>query len=421
MRSHAERTLRIVLTTVLVAGSVAIATSLRFYVVVLLADFFWIALGSVAIIHFSIRPSGSDVALVAACTVLSCAYAFLALSLPFNARAIPAFLGLSSLAVLGVRLIWARQDERTRLTWGFVPSLIFLGMGWVTGPILRFNAARQPQVFDRFLNAFECSLGVQPAFLMGAAYVQWPWFKMLGLAAYLTLPIPIVLVYGQQLRRLGKKALPVFLALFYGGPLGTLFYNIFPAIGPRQLFLSDFPLHPHPIMEAIHLPLQAISVVGVRNAMPSMHLAWVLLAWWYSRGTDWWVRTIAMLFLIFTTFATLGTGEHFLIDLIVAAPFALFIRALFALDLNWNNKYRLSAFAVGLLGTFAWFGLLRFAPGIFWISPAVPWLLSAATIAGVSVQQSALAHAELRDMMCSRDTIACPKLELEESAAVVLD
>jgi hypothetical protein len=57
-------------------------------------------------------------------------------------------------------------------------------------------------------------------------------------------------------------------------------------------------------------------------------MAWVLLVWWYSRALSWWERSIAFFFLFFTVLATLGTGEHYLIDLVVAFPFAVFVEAL---------------------------------------------------------------------------------------------
>jgi PAP2 superfamily len=226
------------------------------------------------------------------------------------------------------------------------------------------------------------------------AYFKWSWLKLLGLACYGGLPFPIALAYSHQLKRKGEKALPIFLALFYCGSLGAMLYNVFPAIGPRQLFPGDFPLHPHAIAEAMRMHLEAITMKGPRNAMPSLHMAWVLLAWWYSRGTPGWVRAVTLTFLVFTVMATIGTGEHFLIDLIVAFPFALSVRALFSLDLNWKNEKRVAAFAIGMFGTFAWFWLLRFEANIFWISPLIPWMLAVITIVGVYAQEWRLHRAE---------------------------
>jgi hypothetical protein len=109
-------------------------------------------------------------------------------------------------------------------------------------------------------------------------------------------------------------------------------------------------------------------------------MAWVLLVWWYSRGLSWWERSIAMLFLVFTMLATLGTGEHYFIDLIVAFPFALLIESVCAYSLKTTDRRRVLAFCVGLAGTLGWFALLRQGTHFFWMSPALPWTFCAATV-----------------------------------------
>ena len=117
-------------------------------------------------------------------------------------------------------------------------------------------------------------------------------------------------------------------------------------------------------------------------AIPSLHMAWVLLAWWCSQGTSRVSRTVAALFVVFTVFSTLGTGEHYFIDLIVAIPFALFLYAIFCAEVSWRSPRRWAACIAGLLMVLLWFWLLRYETAIFWLSPAVPWLLVVATISG---------------------------------------
>jgi hypothetical protein len=146
--------------------------------------------------------------------------------------------------------------------------------------------------------------------------------------------------------------------------------------------------------QASRLLLEPLAVAGPRNAIPSLHLAWALLAWWYSRGLSWFERLIAFLFLAFTAFATLGTGEHWFVDLIVAFPFALMIQGLCAYSLSWKDAKRLAAFFFGLLGTLAWLMMLRFGAKFFWTSPVVPWALAAATVVLSSIRQAALERAD---------------------------
>ncbi len=124
--------------------------------------------------------------------------------------------------------------------------------------------------------------------------------------------------------------------------------------------------------------------------MPSLHMAWAVLLWWYARGLSWWTRVIALAFVVFTILSTLGLGEHYFVDLVVAFPFALMIRALFLFSFPWRNKERASAFLVGISGTFTWLGLLRFAMPFFWLWPVIPWAFAAATIVVVWVQEKRL-------------------------------
>ncbi len=139
--------------------------------------------------------------------------------------------------------------------------------------------------------------------------------------------------------------------------------------------------------------LEPVAIGGARNAMPSLHMAWVLLAWWYSRGLSWIERTIVMAFVVLTVFSTMGTGEHWFVDLVVAFPFALLIQAICAYSLPWKNDCRVAAFFFGLLGTTSWLVMLRYGAKFFWTSPVVPWALVVATVALVSIRQAQLDRA----------------------------
>src|SRR5262249_41414749 len=89
-------------------------------------------------------------------------------------------------------------------------------------------------------------------------------------------------------------------------------------------------------------------------------------------------RTVAFVFLFFTVLATLGTGEHYLIDLVVAFPFALMLQSLASIAAR--RREGVTPFLFGLGAVLLWMALLRFAPNFFWLSPAVPWILTCATV-----------------------------------------
>jgi hypothetical protein len=93
-----------------------------------------------------------------------------------------------------------------------------------------------------------------------------------------------------------------------------------------------------------------------------------------------WERSIALAFVGFTVLATMGTGEHYFIDLIVAFPFVLFLQALCTVSLSWSDSRRLTPFLFGLLATLSWLAILRFGVSVFWYSPVIPWACCLATI-----------------------------------------
>ncbi len=78
----------------------------------------------------------------------------------------------------------------------------------------------------------------------------------------------------------------------------------------------------------------------------------------------------------------MGTGEHYLVDLIVAYPFALLLQALCKTSLPMTSARRLRPMLTSLITILAWFGLLAWAPRFFWISPVISWVVAIATVGG---------------------------------------
>src|ERR1700674_3028607 len=185
-----------------------------------------------------------------------------------------------------------------------------------------------PKTFYLYLYSVDSSLRVQFSFLLGQMFSRYQWLRFASLLFYIALPVPLALVYAAHLRLKDKKAFPVMLAFLVTGPIGVLFYNMVPACGPVHVFGQNFPWHPLSTSQATHMVLETIPLKGARNAIPSLHMAWVLLAWWNSRGLSRLRRVIALAFVICTVLETRGTGEHYFVDLVVAFPFAVMVRAL---------------------------------------------------------------------------------------------
>jgi hypothetical protein len=290
------------------------------------------------------------------------------------------------LAALAIRSIWQQGIERQSIVVAFLFGFLSMIADAAAVPFHALTSRLNPKVLDLYLYSFDASLRVQLSFLMGQAYATWPRFGDAGMFVYIGLPIVLAIVAAGRLIQSRERAIPAMSAFLITAPIGIIFYNLYPALGPKYVFGPRFPWYPLTIDAASHLRLEPIAAAGFRNALPSLHIAWVLLAWWYSRGLSVWERAIAMIFVVFTVFATLGSGEHYFIDLVVGCPFALFIYGLCAFHRGTASARKVTI-AAGLALTLAWIGALRVGVKVFWISPVLPWVACAATVAFVVVYQ----------------------------------
>lgn len=368
------------LSAVLLAAILALSLSWHFYYESMANPFLSLALGSALIVLGVLRRSWFDLLWVAPGALLLALLDYRVMDYKPFFMAGFAFAGMSALAVLGAHAIWSRGEERKLLLYGFVPAILFVASEWSASTLLDITEKLHPKTFDLFLYSFDSSLRVQISFLVGQFLWKFLWVRAAALAIYIGLPLPLALVYAAQLRRHKEKAFAVMLAFLATGPIGVFFYNMLPACGPVHLFGAAFPMHPLSTAQAMGVNVVPVLIAGARNAIPSLHLTWVLLVWWNSKGLARWVRAIAAVFVGFTVLATLGTGEHYFIDLVVAFPFSLMVQALCSYSMPFREGERRSAFLFGTVLTLFWLALLSFAVKVFWISPLVPWIMVAATV-----------------------------------------
>ncbi len=255
--------------------------------------------------------------------------------------------------------------------WGYcVAASLILPLGNTIMPAaLAETLAFLPRVYDANVAALDGTFGAQPSFVVGALFIRWPDLAWLCAAIYAGVLLPtaiVALAEGHRGRRTGLGALPTFLVI---ASVGFAIYHVLPVIGPVPYFGDAFPL----LSTRAHIP-------APRNCMPSLHTAWVLMAFLTARGMPL-ARIITGLWLALMLLATLGFGEHYLIDLVCAAPFVLALRALCASDLSWSARPRRSALLAGVAVFFVWGLAIRGA-----IQPAgIPGLVPAMMIATVIV------------------------------------
>jgi len=364
---------------------VALATRREFYDSSMTSAFLSLAIASALIILLVLRRSWADLFLALAGGALLALLDLRILLFPYRFMGCFSFLGMSSFAVLGLHAVWAQNKDRKVLVCAFLPAVLFVGSEYMASTLLDITERLHPKVFDLYLYSFDCSLRLQISFALGKVLLTWPWLRFACLLFYLALPLPLALVFTSRLRQGIGRAMPVMLAFLITGPVGVLFYNMLPACGPIHLFGPMFPWHPPAIAEMMRRNLETVRIPhDARNAIPSLHMAWVLLVWWSSRKLGLWIRAVAFAFLAFTTVATMGTGEHYFVDVVVAYPFALMVVALCSYTLPFSNDKRRAAFLWGTFATLLWFALLSFATQVFWITPLLPWSMVIATV-GVTV------------------------------------
>jgi len=300
-----------------------VATRQTFFVDTISSPFLAIALFSIFLILLRTHTSVEELGGILAITGLAYLIDIDFLGFPYRWPVIASFVGLASLCMLAARAIWAPVEKRRLALFTVIPAFLFVASEWFASYFLQWGEKARPMVLDLFLYSFDASLGIQPAVLVGQWFARSVALATVSELVYLGLPIAIGLTFAGCLMRDRANAMPALVAFLITGPVGACFYTLFPALGPAHILHANFPWHTLTMDQARHLLLEPIAVAGPRNAIPSLHATWIFLVFWYARKLSLWERSGAAFFLFFTLAATLGTAEHYFIDLVVAAPFSL--------------------------------------------------------------------------------------------------
>ncbi len=299
--------------------------------------------------------------------------------------------GLAAFLMLGWRWIWADASQR-RQSWAmFAPAAALVFFVFSAQRALSLANLLYPKTYDLYLYVADGSFGFQPSFLAGKAMAASYVFRAACLLVYLSLPFVMALVYALRLPKGAEQpSWDVITLLMAAGIGGWALYNVVPATGPIYVFREMFPWQVLPYHSLSRLFLEQIPVDpdAPRNAIPSLHLAWVVLLYWSAKGLSRSLRIFLAVYFALTLLATLGTGEHYFVDLVAGLPFALFIQALVSPGLKVAFSRRAIAASMGLGLTFAWLMLVRYAAKTMLVSRVLPWGLVAVTVAAVWMMNS---------------------------------
>jgi hypothetical protein len=294
--------------------------------------------------------------------------------------------GLGAFLMLGLRWLWSNGVERRKTYAVLAPGVAMVLFVLSAQRALSLANVLYAKTFDLYLYVFDGSLGFQPSFLMGRAMAASWLLRMACLLTYISLPFVMALVYALRLPKGTERPSWDIITLFLlAGLGGWALYNIVPATGPVYVFADSFPWRalPYKALPRLFLELVPVNSDIPRNAIPSLHMAWAMLLYWNTRGLARGLRIFLAVYAGMTVVSTLGTGEHYFVDLVAGVPFALAVQAVVSPDRKTVTSRRAVTTAAGLALTMFWLVLVRFGAKGMLVSPILPWSLVAAS--GIAV------------------------------------
>ncbi|HXK05784.1 MAG TPA: phosphatase PAP2 family protein [Verrucomicrobiae bacterium] len=174
----------------------------------------------------------------------------------------------------------------------------------------------RPLKLDLYIYKIDGLLTFQPSFAMGCFLRQFPLLRAAAFYAYNAMPFAMIAVMWLYVRK-GWPALPLVRTLTWNLFAALPVYLLVPVAGPMYAFAS-FPNLPHGVSP------HPIPIAAPPNGVPSVHFSTAILIYLFARRSPL-GRTLAWLYLLLTFVSTLGFGEHYLFDLVMALPYALTI------------------------------------------------------------------------------------------------
>lgn len=230
----------------------------------------------------------------------------------------------------------------------------------------------QKQVYDSIAYSIDGLLGFQPSFWLGQfglccqlncevfRYVYF-WLPM-----WMCLAQIIVFKHSE-----GTLCQPLLMYALLGA-FGTTLYYYFPIVGVSAFCGDAFPWGAPPV------PRDPIALVSApldlpRNGMPSLHLSWILAAYWGVCYIKPLYKYVAGVLLWLTIIATFPFGAHYVIDLVIAVPMCLACYAASLGRRTANRTWQITSFIFGSVATLAWLTAMRNNPSFLLAHGVFTW------------------------------------------------
>lgn len=282
--------------------------------------------------------------------------------------------GLGSLLALGVRAARSRADDDEDWT-TFYLAAILPCFTMVMGLALDLTIPLHTRVFDPVVSALDGAFG-QPSLLVGRAADAHPALLTLMSFVYVLLPVMMAGVIALERRRVPAASQSMLRSILLAAVAGYALYQIYPVVGPGPLLGARFPWGgPLPVGGERSLLLAGLD--APRNCVPSLHFTWALLLYWQGRRLGGAVRAATALWLALTALATLATGQHYFVDLVVAVPFAAWVDVLAVRAAPITTRARAQLVVAAAVSLIGWYATLFLAPSA---PPSAPSLIAFATV-----------------------------------------
>jgi hypothetical protein len=219
-------------------------------------------------------------------------------------------LGEVFIAMLAIR--WFRVPaDRRRTEFIFLAAVAVYPVSVLIQNFLEFLGRAVPVKYDFYVDRFDAQFG-QPSFFLGQFFVA----HHLALWGTFVYNLPFIITVGLVALYLwtGRNPAVVIRVSVLLWALLVPLYLVFPVSGPKYAFAS------FPYVHASYIPHAAI-IPGAPNGVPSGHMAFALITLYLVRH---WKGLIfpGTLYVLATALTALGTGEHYLFDLVLAVPFS---------------------------------------------------------------------------------------------------
>jgi hypothetical protein len=223
---------------------------------------------------------------------------------------------VGSLLVLAIVTLWflfPSALDRRRSEYLLLVTIFSALLSGLAQAIANRLSVLRPLKYDLYLYRMDAVLG-QPSFALGRLVAPHRWLQLVLEFAYGLLPVVVSILLGAYIWKREAECGTVLKAFLLNLLFAPAFYLVLPVCGP----VYAFPTFPRAQPNVIpHL----IALSAAPNGLPSVHTSTALLLLWFGRRWNL-GRWLGCLYLVLIVAATLASGQHFLMDLLAAVPYA---------------------------------------------------------------------------------------------------